>query len=322
MTTLLVTGGCGFIGSNFIHYILDRYPEYKIINLDKLTYGGNLDNLRAIKNDSRYRFVKGDVCNTELVNELMKEVDGIVHFAAESHVDRSIDGAMDFIRSNVLGTQVLLEAALRHGNKRFHYISTDEVFGHLGEEGRFDENSPHKPRNPYAASKAAAEHLVKACFYTHQLPITISNSSNNYGPYQYPEKLIPLFVTNLVDGKKVPVYGTGKNVRDWIHVLDHCRAIDLIYHQGEIGESYCICTNCEKRNTEITRHILDEFKLGEEMIEYVPDRKGHDFRYAMDNSKIERLGLKPEIDFSEGMKKTIEWYRNNEWWWRKLKESR
>src|SRR3989344_5122658 len=322
MTKLLVTGGCGFIGSNFIHYILQKYPTYKVINIDKLTYGGNLDNLRDIDTNPRYRFVKGDVCDTNLVNELVQEVDGIIHFAAETHVDRSIESSADFIKSNVLGTQVLLEAAARHDLKRFHYISTDEVFGSLGEEGRFIETSPHDPKNPYAASKAAAEHLVRSYFYTHNLPVTISNASNNYGPYQYPEKLIPLFITNLLEGKKVPVYGDGRNVRDWIHVLDHCQAIDLIYHKGKVGENYCVCTNNEKRNTEITFDILAEFEFGEEKIEYVPDRKGHDFRYAMDNSKINVLGWHPKINFKEGLKETIQWYKQNEGWWKKLKKSK
>lgn len=261
MVKILVTGGCGFIGSNFIRYFLNKYPNYEIINIDKLTYGGNLDNLRDLEREPRYRFVKGDICDAKLVEELVRDVGGIIHFAAETHVDKSIENSLDFIKSNVLGTQVLLEAATRYGLKRFHYISTDEVFGALGDEGRFNEKTPYDPKNPYSASKAAAEHLVKSYHHTHNLPITISNSSNNYGPYQFPEKILPLFITNLIEKKKVPVYGNGRNVRDWIHVLDHCRAVDLIYHKGKIGDSYCICTNCEKRNLELTKDVLLEFGL-------------------------------------------------------------
>ncbi|MBI2662471.1 dTDP-glucose 4,6-dehydratase [Candidatus Woesearchaeota archaeon] len=321
-TKLLVTGGCGFIGSNFIRYILDKYPNCEVINIDKLSYGGNLDNLRDIETNPHYKFIKGDICDQKLVDETVKEIDGIIHFAAETHVDRSIQSSTDFIKSNVIGTQVLLESATKNGLKRFHYISTDEVFGALGEEGKFNEKSPHDPKNPYAASKASAEHLVRSFFHTHQLPITISNCSNNYGPYQYPEKFIPLFLTNLIESKKVPVYGSGLNVRDWIHVIDHCRAIDLIYHQGKIGENYCICTNDEKRNIDLTKEILSEFGFGEEKIHFVVDRKGHDFRYAMDNSKIKELGWTQSIELKNGLKDTIQWYKQNEWWWKKLKENK
>lgn len=317
----LVTGGCGFIGSNFILYILKKYPNYEIINLDKLTYAGNKENLRNIENDPRYKFVLGDICNKALVDAIVKEVDMIVHFAAESHVDRSILKSDEFIRTNILGTQILLDAALRNGNKRFHQISSDEVFGSLGKEGKFSEKTPYAPHSPYSASKAAADHLVRAYFDTFKLPITISNCSNNYGPYQFPEKLIPLFITNLIDDKKVPVYGKGENVRDWIHVYDHNEAVDLILHKGKIGETYCIGGDSEIRNIDITKMLLREFGFGDEMIEHVEDRKGHDFRYAIDFSKIKNeLGWQPKISFEEGIRKTIDWYKNNEDWWRPLKE--
>jgi len=283
---ILVTGGAGFIGSNFIRLILEKHPTYNVINLDKLTYAGNLDSLKDIENNPNYKFVQGDICDKNLVNSLVKEVDAIVHFAAESHVDRSILNADEFVKTNVLGTLVLLNAALRNGKKRFHHISTDEVFGELGESGKFSELTSYNPNSPYSASKAAADHLVRAYFHTHQLPITISNCSNNYGPYQFPEKLIPLFITNLTEGKKVPVYGKGLNVRDWIYVDDHNEAVDLILHKGKIGETYCIGGDAEVKNIEITKMILKEMDLGESSIEYVEDRKGHDFRYAIDFSKI------------------------------------
>lgn len=317
---ILITGGAGFIGSNFVHYIIGKYPDYSIINLDKLNYAGNLENLKDIDDNRRYRFVRGDICDHELVNKLVKEVDVIVHFAAESHVDRSIENSGIFVKTNVLGTQVLLDAAYMHGNKRFHHISTDEVFGELGKEGKFSEKTPYEPRSPYSASKASADHLVRAYFSTHNLPITISNCSNNYGPYQYPEKLIPLFITNLIEGKKVPLYGKGLNIRDWLHTKDHSEAIDLILHKGKLGETYCIGGDCEMRNIDVTKIILKEMGFGDKMIEFVEDRKGHDFRYAIDFSKIKReLGWKPRIDFKEGIKRTIKWYKDNEGWWRKLK---
>ncbi|MEK6914074.1 MAG: dTDP-glucose 4,6-dehydratase [Nanoarchaeota archaeon] len=318
---LLVTGGCGFIGSNFINYIFKKYPDYSIINLDKLTYAGNLENLKNIEKNSNYKFVHGDICNKELVNYLIKEVDAIIHFAAESHVDRSILNSEEFIKTNILGTQILLDAALRNGKKRFHHISTDEVFGALGSEGKFNENTSYNPHSPYSASKAGADHLVRAYFDTHKLPITISNCSNNYGSYQFPEKLIPLFITNLIEGKQLPVYGKGENIRDWIYVDDHNEAIDLIIHKGKYGETYCIGGDSEIKNIEITRFILKEFGMGEEMIDYIEDRKGHDFRYAIDFSKIKNeLGWHPKINFEEGLKKTIEWYKENEWWWKPLKK--
>ncbi len=318
--TILVTGGAGFIGSNFIHYWLNKYPEDKIINLDLLTYAGNLENLREVENNPNYKFVKGDICDIDLVRDLVREVNLIVHFAAESHVDRSIMNSADFIRSNIEGTRVLLDAARAH-NIRFHHISTDEVFGDLGpNDAPFNENTPYNPRSPYSASKAASDHLVRAYFHTHKLPITISNCSNNYGPYQFPEKLIPLFVTNLIEGKKVPVYGDGQNIRDWLYVEDHCRAIDLIIHKGRIGETYCIGGGEEKTNLEITKAILNIMGAEEDMIEYVKDRPGHDRRYAIDFSKIKNeFNWEPSVDFKEGLRQTVEWYKNNKEWWRNIK---
>jgi len=320
--TILVTGGAGFIGSNFIHYWLKNYPEDKIINFDVLTYAGNLDNLKDIESNPNYNFVKGDICDFELVDKTVKGVDLIVHFAAESHVDRSIKNSADFIKTNVEGTRVLLEAAKNNGNIRFHHISTDEVFGSLALDApKFNEKTPYDPRSPYSASKAASDHLVRAYFHIHKLPITISNCSNNYGPYQYPEKLIPLFITNLIEGKKVPVYGNGKNIRDWIHVDDHNRGLDFIIKKGKIGETYCLGGNSEKGNLEITELILKAMGHGKEMIEYVPDRLGHDLRYAIDFSKAKtELGWQPQIDFAAGLEETIKWYKNNSAWWQKLKK--
>lgn len=318
---LLVTGGCGFIGSNFILHMINKYPDYQIINLDKLTYAGNEANLVSVEKNPQYEFVEGDICDAKLVDECMKKVDAVVHFAAESHVDRSILFASEFVKTNVLGTQVLLDSALRNGLKRFHHISTDEVFGELGETGKFSEVTPYNPRSPYSASKAGSDHLARAYFATFGLPVTISNCSNNYGPYQFPEKLLPLFITNLIDLKKVPVYGKGQNIRDWIHVIDHCEAIDLILHKGQIGETYCVGGNAELTNMQITKMILDEFGFGEEMITYVEDRKGHDFRYAIDFSKIAKeLGWVPKYNFESGLKETVKWYKENEKWWRPLKE--
>ena len=325
MSKILVTGGAGFIGSNFIKHWLNKYPNDSIVNLDVLTYAGNLENLREVENNKNYKFIKGDICDKNLVNDLVKEVDTIVHFAAESHVDRSILDAENFVKTNVLGTYNLLEAAKsagwRNGNKRFHHISTDEVFGHLGpDDPAFNESTPYAPRSPYSASKAASDHLVRAYYHTYKLPITISNCSNNYGPYHFPEKLIPLFITNLMEGKKVPVYGDGMNVRDWLYVEDHCEAIDMILKKGKIGETYCVGGNSEKPNIEITEKIIEFMGKDESSIEYVKDRPGHDRRYAIDFSKIKNeLGWEPKVSFEEGLKKTIEWYKNNESWWKNIK---
>ncbi len=321
MAKILVTGGAGFIGSNFIRYWLKSNPSDEIINLDKLTYAGNLDNLLDISDNPNYRFVQGDICDSELVNSLVKGVSLIVHFAAESHVDRSIQNSSDFIKTNVEGTRTLLEAAKNNGGIRFHHISTDEVFGSLSlNDPKFNEKTPYDPRSPYSASKASSDHLVRAYFHTHNLPITISNCSNNYGPYQFPEKLIPLFITNLLEGKKVPVYGSGENIRDWIHVEDHNRGVELIIKKGKIGETYCLGGNNEIRNIDITKNILSLMEFGEDMIEHVGDRLGHDLRYAIDFSKAEKeLGFRPQIDFVSGLKDTISWYKNNPAWWQKLK---
>lgn len=318
---MLITGGAGFIGSNFIHYILENYPNDKIINLDLLTYAGNLENLKIAEDNPNYRFVYGDINNFELVDELVREVDAVVHFAAESHVDRSILDSDSFVRTNVNGTLNLLESAKNNGNKRFHHISTDEVFGSLGpSEPAFNEKTPYDPRSPYSASKASSDHLVRAYYHTHNLPITISNCSNNYGPYQFPEKLIPFFILRLMNGEKVPVYGKGDNIRDWLHVKDHCIAIDRILREGKIGETYCVGGNAEKTNLEITKKILEAMGFGEDMIEYVEDRKGHDKRYAVDFNKIKKdLGWEPSVSFEEGMNDTIAWYKNNQDWLSNIK---
>lgn len=318
---ILVTGGAGFIGSNFIRYWLNKNTDDEIVNLDCLTYAGNLENLKDVESDPRYKFVKGDICDKNLVDGLVKGKDLIVHFAAESHVDRSIADSADFIRTNVEGTRVLLDAAKNNGHIRFHHISTDEVFGALGlNDPKFTEDTPYDPRSPYSASKAAADHLVRAYWHTHDLPITISNCSNNYGPYHFPEKLIPLFITNLIEGKKVPVYGEGKNIRDWIYVDDHNAGVEAIIKKGRIGETYCLGGGNERMNIEITRNILELMGKGDELIEYVKDRKGHDFRYAIDYSKARKeLGWSPKISFEEGLKKTIAWYEQNQTWWKKIK---
>lgn len=316
---ILVTGGAGFIGSNFIHYILDHYDSDEVINLDALTYAGNLENLTDCESNTRYTFVHGDIMDGLLVNELVAQVDVIVHFAAESHVDRSILDSTAFVRTNINGTLILLEAARKH-NVRFHHVSTDEVYGSLNKNDEpFSEQTPYDPRSPYSASKASSDHLVRAYFHTHQLPVTISNCSNNYGPYQFPEKLIPLFVTNIIDNKKVPIYGTGENIRDWLHVSDHCIAIDKIIREGVIGETYCIGGNAERTNMDITRIIFDTMNVGEEMIEYVEDRKGHDKRYAINFDKMKQeLKWEPIVSFEKGITETIQWYKDHEQWWRNI----
>jgi len=318
---ILVTGGAGFIGSNYIHYILEKYSNDEIINLDSLTYAGNLDNLKDIESNPNYKFVHGDIMDGVLVNDLMKDIDVVVHFAAESHVDRSILDSDAFVRTNINGTLILLEAAKNNGDKRFHHISTDEVYGSLEKnDSAFNENTAYDPRSPYSASKASSDHLVRSYFHTHKLPITISNCSNNYGAFQFPEKLIPIFVTNLIEGKKIPIYGTGKNIRDWLHVKDHCIAIDKIVHNGKIGETYCIGGDAEKTNLEITKLILELMNETEDKIEYVEDRKGHDKRYAIDFSKIKNeLDWEPSISFEKGIKETVEWYKNNQDWWKRIK---
>lgn len=321
---ILVTGGAGFIGSNFIHFWLKNHQNDSIINLDALTYAGNLDNLNSLRDNSRYQFVQGNITNESLVNDLVSKVDLIINFAAESHVDRSIKDSGVFIQTNVEGTRVLLEAAKNQGMIRFHQVSTDEVFGSLElESEKFNEKTPYNPRSPYSASKAAADHLVRSYFHTYGLPVTISNCSNNYGPYQFPEKLIPLFITNLIEGKKIPVYGEGKNIRDWIHVDDHNRGIEKIIELGKIGETYCLGGDTEKTNLEITKNILELMGAGFESVEKVPDRLGHDLRYAVDFSKASReLNWQPIINFATGLKETVDWYKNNPEWWKKIKNNK
>lgn len=319
---LLVTGGAGFIGSNFILYWLKKYPQDKIVNLDKLTYAGNLENLKSVEKNLNYEFVQGDICNPQLVNSLTEKVDTIVHFAAESHVDRSIIDPAPFIKTNIEGTYILLEAALKN-KKRFHHVSTDEVFGalELNSKEKFNDTTPYNPHSPYSASKASSDHLVRAYSTTYNLPITISNCSNNFGHYQFPEKLIPLAITNIIENKKVPVYGDGLYVRDWLYVEDHCKAIDLILQKGKIGETYLVGGLTEDiANIDIIKKILKIMGKDETQIEYVKDRPGHDRRYAVDWSKIDKeLGWKPEHNFDEYLKITIDWYKNNEKWWKKLK---
>jgi dTDP-glucose 4,6-dehydratase len=318
---LLVTGGAGFIGSNFIRHMLHAHPDYHIVNLDSLTYAGNLDNVKDCDRSPRYTFVRGDICDSPLVNRVMDEhtIDTVVHFAAESHVDRSIADASAFVRTNVLGTYTLLEAARKHALHRFIHISTDEVYGSI-RKGSFRETDVLSPSSPYSSSKAGSDLLALAYFTTYNLPVIITRCTNNFGPYQFPEKLIPLFVTNLLDEKKVPVYGTGKNVRDWIHVGDHCRAIDFLLTTGDSGEIYNIGGENERTNLEITEKILRILKKDDSMIEYVHDRPGHDFRYSLDCSKIRALGWKPGRSFDEGLEDTIRWYVQNAWWWRPLKK--
>lgn len=320
---LLVTGGAGFIGSNFILYWLSHYPKDRVINLDKLTYAGNLDNLKAVENNPQYRFIKGDITDPSAVEAAIKEADIVINFAAETHVDRSIMDPAIFIKTNVLGTYVLLESAIRHKIKRFHHISTDEVYGTLSldEEKKFTEGTPYAPRSPYAASKASSDHLVSAYFATYKLPITITNCSNNFGPFQYPEKMIALAITNIMENKKVPVYGDGLNVRDWLYVEDHCRAIDLVINKGNVGETYCVGgLTKDINNLTVVRKILGLMGKDETMIEFVKDRPGHDRKYALDWSKIKnQLGWEPKYDFDTYLKKTIDWYMENREWWKKLK---
>jgi dTDP-glucose 4,6-dehydratase len=318
---LLITGGAGFIGSNFILHMMNSHPEVEIINLDLLTYAGNLNNLHEIEKNARYTFIKGDICDPDRVNAILKKhsVDAIVHFAAESHVDRSITKASEFVRTNVLGTQNLLECARHHPVTRFIHISTDEVYGSRL-KGSFKETDILSPSSPYSASKAGSDLLALSYFSTYQLPVIITRCTNNFGPFQYPEKLIPLFVTNLIANRKVPVYGTGKNIRDWIHVSDHCRAVDFLLKRGSVGEIYNIGGGNEKTNIEITEKILKLLKKDESSIEYVPDRPGHDFRYSLDCTKLRKMGWKPHYSFEEGLKDTVEWYVRNEGWWRPLRK--
>lgn len=316
---LLVTGGAGFIGSCFVRHILNKYPEYQIINIDALTYAGNIENLKDIQNNPNYTFVHGDICDKNLIRDLTSQVDTIVNFAAESHVDRSITGPEIFIDTNVKGTLNLLQAAREMKTERYLQVSTDEVYGSLGKTGYFTENTPIAPNSPYSASKASADMLVRAYFETYNMPVLTTRCSNNYGPYQYPEKLIPFFISQLLNNEKVPVYGNGLNVRDWLYVYDHCAAIDTVLHKGKVGEVYNIGGHNEKTNMEITKIILEAMGKDESSIKYVEDRLGHDKRYAIDNNKIQtELGWEPSLTFEEGIKLTIDWYLNNQEWMKAL----
>ena len=338
MKTYLITGGCGFIGSNFVRFILEREPEATIINLDKLTYAGNIHNLDGISN-SRYHFVHGDICDSELVAKLFNDhqFDGVVHFAAESHVDRSIDGPAEFVHTNIVGTLNLLEQSREYLNKeeksnfRFLHVSTDEVYGTLGDQGKFFESTPYDPSSPYSASKAGSDHLARAWHRTYGLPVLVTNCSNNYGSYQFPEKLIPLMIINCLHRKPLPVYGKGENVRDWLFVTDHCEAIHTVLTSGQVGETYNIGGNNEIKNIDVVLTIcslLDEMSPREDgskyskLITYVQDRPGHDFRYAIDATKInQELGWSPKESFETGIRKTIDWYLNNREWWQAIQDN-
>ena len=321
MRNVLVTGGAGFIGSNFINYILDERDDYNIINLDKLTYAGNLENLVLSESKKNYHFIKGDIINAELVNYLFQKFDikYVINFAAESHVDRSILGSEVFFRSNVLGTNVLLEASRKFEVKKFLQVSTDEVYGSLDSEGLFTEETPLHPNSPYSASKASADMMALSFHHTYGLPVVITRCSNNYGPYQFPEKLIPLMIINTLNDKKLPVYGDGMNVRDWIYVVDHNRAVEAVFENGKEGEVYNIGASTEMPNIDIIKLILKELGKSEDMIEYVKDRPGHDRRYAIDSTKIEsELGWNPKFNFEDAVSQTIKWYLDNKQWWGRI----
>ena len=320
---LLVTGGAGFIGSCFVRHILTKHPDYQVINLDALTYAGNIENLNDVKDNPNYKFVHGNICDKRLVRDLISECDCVVNFAAESHVDRSITGPEIFIETNVQGTLNLLQAAKEIGVERFLQVSTDEVYGTLGKTGYFTETTPLAPNSPYSASKASADMLARAYYETYKMPVLNTRCSNNYGPYQYPEKLIPFFISQLLKGEKVPVYGDGLNVRDWLYVYDHCEAIDVVLHKGRVGEVYNIGGHNEKTNLEITHLILDAMGKDESSIKYVEDRLGHDRRYAICNDKIQNeLGWKPSLTFEHGIKLTIDWYLNNQDWMKQIEEKK
>ncbi len=316
---LLVTGGCGFIGSNFIHLVLERYKDIRVVNLDKLTYCGNTDNLKDIVEDSRYSFIKGDICDKALVEDLAGDADAIVNFAAETHVDRSIKYSDDFLKTNINGVKVLLDAARKAGISRFIQIGTDEVYGSV-REGFSGEEDLLMPSSPYSSTKAAGDLLALSYYTTYKLPVIVVRSSNNFGPFQYPEKVIPLFITNLICGRKVPLYGDGGNVRDWLFVRDNCRGIDLLLHEGKPGQIYNIGGENCLNNLELTDKILSLMNKGSDQIEYVNDRPGHDRRYALNSSRIKALGWKPEADFTQNLKETVAWYEANEEWWQLLKE--
>ncbi|RTR36402.1 dTDP-glucose 4,6-dehydratase [Robertmurraya yapensis] len=318
---LLVTGGAGFIGSNFVRYMVNKYPEYQVVNLDELTYAGNLENLKDIEGNPNYKFVKGDIADRDFINNLFEteKFDYVLNFAAESHVDRSITNPDIFIKTNIQGTQILLDAAKRINVKKYLQVSTDEVYGTLGETGYFTEETPLAPNSPYSASKAGADMLVRAYHETFDLPVNITRCSNNYGPYHFPEKLIPLMIINALHDKELPIYGDGLNVRDWLHVEDHCQAIDLVLHNGKNGEVYNVGGNNERTNVEIVKTILKQLEKSESLIKYVKDRPGHDRRYAIDATKLRtELGWKPKYNFDTGIEQTIEWYLNNREWWENI----
>ncbi|GAB6443260.1 MULTISPECIES: dTDP-glucose 4,6-dehydratase [Bacillus] len=320
---ILVTGGAGFIGSNFVHYMLQRYETYKIINFDALTYSGNLNNVKSIQNHPNYYFVKGEIQNKELLEYVIKErdVQVIVNFAAESHVDRSIENPIPFYDTNIIGTVTLLEVVKKYPHIKLVQVSTDEVYGSLGKTGRFTEITPLAPNSPYSSSKASADMIALSYYKTYQLPVIVTRCSNNYGPYQYPEKLIPLMVTNALEGKKLPLYGDGLNVRDWLHVTDHCSAIDVVLHKGRIGEVYNIGGNNEKTNVDVVEQIITLLGKTKKDIAYVTDRLGHDRRYAIDAQKMKKeLGWEPQYTFEQGLEETVEWYEHHIEWWKPLKE--
>ncbi|MCT1539286.1 MULTISPECIES: dTDP-glucose 4,6-dehydratase [Lysinibacillus] len=317
---ILVTGGAGFIGSNFVNYMVEKYPEYSIVNVDVLTYAGNLENLKQSESKPNYQFVKADIIDAETMDQIIGDgVDAIINFAAESHVDRSITNPGIFVQTNIQGTQVLLDAAKKHNVKKYLQVSTDEVYGSLGEDGFFTEQTSLAPNSPYSASKAGADHLVLAYHETFGLPVNITRCSNNYGPFHFPEKLIPLMIINALNDKKLPVYGDGKNVRDWLHVTDHCSAIDLVLHKGINGEVYNVGGHNEKTNLEVVKEILKQLDKPETLIQYVEDRLGHDRRYAIDPTKLQKeLGWEPTYTFETGLKETVQWYLDNQAWWENI----
>lgn len=318
---LLVTGGAGFMGSNFVRYMLEKYPDYEIINLDKLTYSGNLDNLKDLSESTKYSFVRGDICDENLIDELARKTDVIINYAAETHVDRSILDPSAFVRTDVLGTYVLLEKAKKYNHKRFIQISTDEVYGSI-DSGKFTENSPFLPNSPYAASKASGDLLCRSYIVTYKMPIIVTHSCNFFGPFHYPEKFISLAIVNLLQGKTIPIYGDGKNVREWIYTQDHCVAIDMILHQGKVGHVYNISTEEEWKNIDVAKLIVKTLNKDESCISYVKDRPAHDRRYALNSQKLRsEIGWSPKYTFEDALRKTINWFSQNEWWWRKTIES-
>ena len=320
MVEVLVTGGAGFIGSNFVRYVLERHPDWRVTTLDKLTYAGRMETLNDVIEHPRHHFVRGDIADASVAAPLVKSSDIVVHFAAETHVDRSILEAGEFIRTDVIGTFVLLEAArAATGLRNFIQISTDEVYGSVA-SGMSLETDELRPRNPYAASKAGADRLAYSYWATYGVPVTITRASNNYGPFQFPEKVMPLFITNAFDSIPLPLYGEGLNIRDWLHVRDHCRAIDMVIEQGQVGEVYNIGGGNEVRNIDLTHMLLRLVDRPDSLIQRVQDRKGHDLRYSLDTTKVRRLGWQPDVDFDDGLRSTVDWYRQNEWWWRPIKQ--